>query len=219
MKFRLYIILAISHLVISYCTDFEMAHMVTKMLLMPVLAYYLYQKTDFRFPILIVALGFACLGDTFLLFVQKGEQFFLLGLASFFVMQLLYAIAFWRYGGVLQFNAQSIIIGVISLFFLFDLLSVLIPNLPAPLLIPVICYASMIALMCVSTSAQQTHLAQNWNYLWIGAAFFMFSDACIALTKFLPNLEQKNSIDIFVMPTYILAQALIVWSFSEAVEK
>ncbi len=182
---------------------------------MPVLAYYLYQKTKFRFPILIVALVFACLGDTFLLFVPQGEQFFLLGLASFFVMQLLYGIAFWRYGGVLQLNTQSIIIGLVSLFFLFGLLSVLIPNLPAPLLVPVICYASVIALMCMSTSVQQTHLASNWKYLWIGAAFFMFSDACIALTKFLPNLEHKNLLDGAVMPTYILAQALIVWSFSE----
>lgn len=75
--------------------DYSLGHMLTKPLLMPLLAGMFYSERKRAATLLVYpALLFALLGDTFLLF--KGQNFFLLGLFSFLLCHLTYAYIFSR---------------------------------------------------------------------------------------------------------------------------
>ena len=61
--------------------------------------YYYWQTrsaTAARSRLFLVAMLFACLGDTLLMFQGQNAIYFLLGLGSFLVMQVLYSIVFVR---------------------------------------------------------------------------------------------------------------------------
>jgi uncharacterized membrane protein YhhN len=208
---QLYALVGVLHLVSDF-GNIEVLRMFSKMALMPILAWYVYQKSGFRIKNILLALFFAWLGDTFLFFAKANESFFLLGLGSFLLMQLIYIASFWRNKGQWIWSTQNVWLGISCLIYLAGMLSLLLPQLPSALLIPVTIYAIVITSMGINSVAQQQRLGDQWRYLCLGAVLFIISDTCIALSKFLPNLNQAPLLDMVVMPTYILAQGLIVWA-------
>jgi uncharacterized membrane protein YhhN len=207
---QLYAMVGALHLASDFL-DLETSRMITKMALMPILAIYAYQKIGFGIKNLLLALFFAWLGDTFLFFAKANELFFLSGLGSFLVMQLLYTASFWRNNGQWIWNTRNKIIVLFCISYLIGMLWILLPELPSGLQIQVAIYAIVIAGMCANTAAQQQRMGDNWRFLGLGALLFMVSDTCIAMSKFLPNLSITALLDTAVMPTYIVAQGLIVW--------
>jgi uncharacterized membrane protein YhhN len=180
--------------------------MVSKPLIMASLIGFYIGNVTKQSPLFILAMIFALLGDIFLMF--KDETFFLIGLGSFMLMQILYAITFLKdKGPEMQKNILKsvpvITIAVIIMFFLWDKLG--------SMQIPVAVYTAAISGMVISA------LIRNTSVKWylpvvVGVILFMVSDAGIAVNKFGNNFAYA---DYFIMSTYMIAQYLIVRGVAE----
>ena len=149
----------------------------------------------------LLAMIFALFGDIFLMF--NGEEFFLIGLSCFLVMQLLYTITFLkdRVNDILLIIYRSLPILFISIAVIAYLWNGL-----GEMRIPVAIYTAAISMMVISALIRRSNV--TW-YLPVvtGVLLFMVSDALIALSKFGPTF---TGIEYGVMATYMLAQYLIV---------
>ncbi len=149
----------------------------------------------------LLAMIFALFGDIFLMF--NGEEFFLIGLSCFLVMQLLYTITFLkdRVNDILLMIYRSLPILFISIAVIAYLWNGL-----GEMRIPVSVYTAAISLMVISALIRRSNM--YWYFpVVIGVILFMISDALIALSKFGPTF---TGIEYGVMATYMLAQYLIV---------
>ncbi|MBK7807591.1 MAG: lysoplasmalogenase [Saprospiraceae bacterium] len=149
----------------------------------------------------LLAMIFALFGDIFLMF--NGEEFFLIGLSCFLVMQLLYTITFLkdRVNDILLIIYRSLPILFISIAVIAYLWNGL-----GEMRIPVSVYTAAISLMVISALIRRSNM--YWYFpVVIGVILFMISDALIAVSKFGPSF---NGIEYGVMATYMLAQYLIV---------
>jgi len=155
------------------------------------------KKFDWLF---LMALFFAFLGDTFLL----SDDFFLIGLGSFLIMQLLYAYCFFRHRG--QMAAHKLL-GILIVAAMTGLmLYTIIPDLGGEFKVPVIVYSASLDLMAVSAIARRHH-SDGYTWILFGVFFFLISDSLLGLGKFGGANELAR---LLVMPTYIIAQYLIV---------
>ncbi len=185
---------------LAFVQLYPSGRVITKPLLMiSLMAFYILssKRIDWLFA---TALFFALLGDTFLL----SDDYFLYGLGSFLVMQLLYAICFFRQRGHMTMY-KSLGIGsvvVLSSITLYQL----IPDLGADLKIPVITYSSVIGLMAIAAIGRMHPGAHYSMVLW-GVISFLISDSLLGLNKFGGGFPLAN---LLVMMTYIVAQYLIV---------
>jgi uncharacterized membrane protein YhhN len=188
--------------------SFPMLHYLSKPLLMPVLLLYFRASWSGSLRersaiIMQLAIVFSWLGDVFLMLT--GEQWFIPGLGSFLVAQLLYAYLFSRDNkGWLTKNP-----GWIAPFVLYagGLLYLIWPGLGA-LWVPVCIYASAIMLMAVTALNRKGVVSQqSFQLVLIGAILFVISDSFIAINKFAYPFEASR---LVIMGTYISAQFLIV---------
>lgn len=150
-----------------------------------------------------MALIFALLGDIFLL--QEAENYFLLGLGSFFIMQLLYAYVFAkqiRIGALKEIDKiiYISIVGILLNFFLW--------NHTGGLRLPVICYTLSILAMAI-TATVRWKVSGYKQVLW-GVLLFVFSDSYLGINKFRISLWEA---DLVVMSSYMAAQGLIVFGY------
>ncbi len=148
----------------------------------------------------IIGLVFAWLGDVFLL--GDGNMFFILGLSSFLIMQLIYSIVFFRQKaiGIHKRKVQFIPVIGISVVFLFFLL----PKVEATLYIPLILYCLSIMMMTILAILRWK--VTGYKQVVVGALLFMFSDALLSVNKFGGPIEHAG---IGVMLSYGLAQLFI----------
>lgn len=149
----------------------------------------------------LLALIFALFGDIFLMF--NGEDFFLIGLSCFLVMQVLYTFTFLKdrvndIRSIIYRSLPVIFVSIALITYLWDGLG--------EMRIPVAIYTAAITLMVITALIRRSNI--KW-YLPVvaGVLLFMVSDALIALSKFGPSF---NGIEYGVMSTYMLAQYLIV---------
>jgi uncharacterized membrane protein YhhN len=187
----------------QYLTNF------TKPMLMPALALYFYMQTqnikNTKKAILFTALFFAWWGDVFLMFAAKNSIYFMLGLGSFLVMQLLYSYFFrpFYYKNLVKnfkYSLPILIFGIIVLLFILPSLS--------DLKIPVFLYFSAIVLMVLAALSQWKRLdSKSSQIVFWGALLFMVSDSIIAINKFYSPFKLS---EFLIMATYIIAQWLIV---------
>lgn len=149
----------------------------------------------------VLAMIFALLGDVFLMF--KGDDFFLIGLLCFMVMQLLYTFLFSRENN--NDLKKLMIIALPIAIFTIVIMSLLWNDL-GDLRIPVLVYAMAIASMVVSAIYRRSSLN---GYLAVvsGVILFLISDGVLAISKFGGALPYQ---DIVIMSTYMSAQFLIV---------
>ncbi|MEZ4912113.1 MAG: lysoplasmalogenase [Saprospiraceae bacterium] len=195
----IYLVICLANIIVLY--QWSSYKMVVKpMIVLSLLGYYILksQKQD---VLMLLALVFALFGDIFLLF--ENDQFFIFGLGSFLIMQLLYTTLFIKDIKIHILSAflSTIILGilVVSVFlYLYDGLG--------DLKIPVIVYMVAISAM-VWTSLQREKSLNGHMYVLVGAMFFLASDALLAIAKF--NGEWWGS-NAMVMITYMAAQFAIV---------
>lgn len=150
----------------------------------------------------IMAMIFALFGDIFLMF--SSEDFFLLGLGSFLIMQILYTITLLedRIRDFKSIAIKSIPVLVITLLVIGYLWSGL-----GDLKIAVTIYALAISLMVISALIRKTSI--HWYLpVVIGVVLFLISDALIAVSKF-GNMSD-HILKYLIMATYMIAQYLIV---------
>ncbi|HSK11672.1 MAG TPA: lysoplasmalogenase [Phnomibacter sp.] len=198
--------------VLSLALGYPQWHQVTKPLLMPALASFLFlnvaREERKYWGYVFAGLLFSWVGDVLLQLEQFNPIFFLLGLASFLITHVCYIWYFrkltlpaphwWRVHWWAP--ATIFIYGVL-------LVAGLLPNLKS-LTGPVIIYAAIISLMVVYSLRIQPHLpGYIWIWLAMGAFMFLISDSILALNKFHGNSDFAPS---FVMLTYGMAQYFIV---------
>ena len=149
----------------------------------------------------ILAMIFALMGDLFLAF--EGTDFFLLGLGSFLIMQILYGFTFLRYriqdqrAGLLKIIPVILLASVV--------LWLLWPGL-GDMRIPVTIYTVAIGFM-VCTAFLVNPKLSVYPWLAIGVILFLISDAAIGFSRF---GKPFTGIDYLIIGTYMVAQYLIV---------
>ena len=154
--------------------------------------------------IMLLALVFSLIGDVALLFDAVNPLYFIIGLASFLLAQIMYVIVFLKQRALKKSPIAFIGLMIIYAAFLFYMVN----DGLGDLLIPVIVY--MIVILSMSTSAflrKKQLNTKSYNWVFIGALLFMLSDSILALNKFYQPLSLSS---IFIMSTYALAQYCIV---------
>lgn len=189
-------------------------HLISKPLLMPLLLMFFAAswQGSLREPrayLLMLALVFSWLGDVFLML--NGANWFVPGLGSFLVAQLLYAYLFSRQSiGWLKQNPLWLLAFIL---YGAGLLYVIWPGL-GELWIPVCVYAAAIMLMAaMALNRKEAVNKQSFQLVLIGAILFVISDSFIALNKFTYPFDLSR---LLIMSTYISAQFLIVFGFMKS---
>lgn len=163
--------------------------------------YYASQRIDKLRLGFLIALVAAFIGDIFLLF--NGENYFIFGLASFLIMQMIYIITFYKdsfhFSNIRIFLA-AILLGIFGFY-----MNILWPSLHE-MSIPVTIYSLIIVMMSLSALFRPEYL-KGYAWVFIGSLLFIISDGFIAWNKFMTPVAYGG---LIVMSTYILAQYLIV---------
>ncbi|MBK9255767.1 MAG: lysoplasmalogenase [Saprospiraceae bacterium] len=197
-------VVAFNFISLSHITDYRI---VAKPLIMGALIALYISKERNQNNSFILALICALLGDAFLLFTS--DEFFLIGLFSFLLMQLLYAGTFWSQRSR---HIKDILLPVVIMIILTSILMfVLWPHLDS-MVTPVMAYTVAISVMAVAALSRKKELAA---YFWVvaGVALFVISDLLLAYGKFVQPLPAHNYL---VMGSYMLAQYLIVTGYIES---
>lgn len=149
--------------------------------------------------LMMAGLGFALLGDVFLL--GDSTTHFIFGLSSFLIMQIIYSLVFFKEKaiGVHQRKWQVLPVLLVTMLFV----GYIVPH-AGDLSVAVIIYALTIMMMLVF-AILRWKVAGYW---WVvaGACAFMFSDALLSANKFDGPISNAG---IGVMLSYGLAQLMI----------
>jgi uncharacterized membrane protein YhhN len=157
----------------------------------------------------ILALIAALCGDLFLA-IQKGD-YFILGLGSFFIMQLLYISIFKRAYKSPSGQKLYLSLGIAAFYILFMIFSW---SKLGDLSIPVAFYA--LALCSMLYLALNIDHRSSFHYIGWGALLFLISDFLIAINKFLFPIPFEH---FFIMITYAVAQLFICFGLILSYER
>ena len=194
--------------------NWDTLRFVTKPLLMVWLLVYFISITvpgaPFR-KLVIAALFFSWLGDVFLM--QPASSFFMAGLASFLLAQLLYTWIFLNARKSCNTAGRWNPVMLISiLVYIILLYAWLFRTLPNELRLPVLLYAIAIGSMLATAFHVYAKPFENPALLLIcGAALFVLSDSLLAINQFIQPYPLAG---VGIMLTYGLAQLFIVKSIS-----
>lgn len=190
-----------------------------KPFLLPFLLLIVYRFENFPSKrILLTALSFSWIGDIVLMFAEKGEIYFIIGLIAFLISHIFYIILFLRQ--YKDTNAVKIplfwLSCVVILFYLKTMISLLFPTLGG-LKIPVTVYATTISLMLIIALKGYFEWKNNARYfILIGAISFVVSDSLLAINKFHSILPDAS---FWIMITYLAAQFCITSGILKLNEK
>lgn len=185
-----------------------------KPMLMPLLGIWFWLDTPDADPRLrygfLLALVFACAGDTLLLFSNgpQGGLYFLLGLGAFLLMQIAYILFFTRQVSLFKgYFKQKPVYVLAFLAYLAGFLFLLWPGIPAPMRAPVVVYACTLLTMAISAINTKSVLAPDASLMALyGSLLFVGSDSILAINKFAWTIPDAN---IAIMITYIAGQWLL----------
>lgn len=204
----LFLLVLLVDLVAVYSNN-EPLRFVTKPLLMPLLAVYLFLQTNTTSSSLKVwvflALFFSWAGDVFLLFENKGQNFFLFGLSAFFIAQVFYIVFFHNIRMREYIRGNALLLLLVILYYSI-LVSVLTPYL-GDMKLPVRIYGVVLSFMVML--AMHTMLGKNKRaavWMMSGAILFVASDSLLAFNKFFSAFNHSG---LLIMVTYGLAQLFI----------
>lgn len=201
-------------------TDRPDVEILSKLLLMPLLAFWLVmicrhlnQPITKPLRLLMFGLLFAWFGDIALSF--DGDAWFGLGLACFLVMQVLYILAYRSISGPGMLRAWPL--AWIPFALLWVAVNVVLFGKTGVMLVPVLVYSLTLVLMAAQALDLVLRVDRRYGWIvFIGALLFVASDAVIAFSAF-GVLESSRATGIFIMATYAVAQAMIVVGLTYAV--
>ncbi|WP_316821873.1 lysoplasmalogenase [Pedobacter gandavensis] len=157
---------------------------------------------------LFTGLFFCLLGDVLLMLVWQNPGYFMYGLVSFLLGHIFYIRAFYldfRSAQELDKKGARLAIVLCAAFgiaFYFYLR----PHLN-DMKLPVMIYTFVICLMMMmATFRNQRVNALSFNLIFLGAFFFLASDATLAYNKFVKGFDFAG---VLIMATYMIAQYLI----------
>ena len=205
---KIYVVFSIFYLSIILFGREDLA-LFLKPLLLPILIILVYKSESFLTKnLLISALIFSWIGDIILIFANKGEIYFIVGLVFFLISHLLYIVLFSKQ--IVQKNCIKNPIFLLSCILVFvylaSMLTLLFPKLGS-LKIPVSIYAITISIMLISVLKGFF----SWGnpaktIILLGAICFVTSDSLLAINKFNSPLTNAS---FWIMITYLIAQFCI----------
>jgi uncharacterized membrane protein YhhN len=207
-----YLVWTIIELSLQLVKDlYPIMHGIFKGGLMPILMLMVATSPSFqRVGVRVVLLGsllFAWAGDVLLLY-DVDEDYFLAGLASFFLAQALYVAVFALH--IKPNDKQSLLRRYPSVVLVIAAIFVIIVRQfytdLGDLRWPVVAYSAILFLMLLAAlnRSRRTNEVSFWLVL-IGAVLFVLSDALIAFDRFGESIH-----GFYIMSTYTLAQGLII---------
>lgn len=205
-----YILFSLAFIIITLLGRADIAWYL-KPFLLPFLMYWVYYFVSFPTKkILLLALTFSWIGDCILLFSNKGELYFIVGLVAFLLSHLVY-IAVFNKQIKTEIKTNTFIfwsgIGVVLLY-LISMVALLIADLGG-LKIPVIGYAITISVMLLFAFKGSLHWSKPANfYILFGAILFISSDSILAINKFHALIPHAS---FWIMVTYLSAQFCITF--------
>lgn len=214
----IYIGFSLFYLAITALNQEEFARLLKPFLLPLLLLAVFFTDTFGTKKILLTALTFSWIGDIILLFANKGEIYFILGLVSFLISHVFYIVLFSKQTITKSINNKLSFasgIGVILLYFL-GMITTLGPKLGS-LTVPVVIYAIVISSMmffALKGSFQWNTIP--YQAVLIGAIFFIASDSILAFNKFYEPIPYAS---FLIMITYLAAQYEIVWGILKLNQK
>ncbi len=205
--------------VIAEATGNADAVTLTKPLLMPLLLAWLVTLAGRRWPVplrwLAAGIVFAWIGD--LALMGEGDAAFMLGIAAFLVMQVLYLVAFLRVPGPGLVRAWKV--ALLPYVLIWVGINVVVSAGVADMRIPVLVYSAVALAMAAAALDLVLRLPQRLAWRTAGGALlFVVSDALIAMTAFGP-LTESAGWSAVIMATYVAAQGLIVTGFAHGVQR
>lgn len=205
-----FLLVLLLHLICIYL-EMSTPRLITKLLLLPILIFYLAAEPGKTSVVVYIGLFCSFLGD--LLLTRSGEVFFLFGMLAFIGTHVCNIIYFYwlqkgHPGKPMNLVLALVVLSVISGGVYFQLADKL-----GSFRVPILVYMAIITLMAVmatQTLVNQAILHTAIRCFIPGAALFVLSDGLLALNKFLLH---AGSIDIAVMLTYGMAQYFLVKGF------
>lgn len=184
-------------------TDASGLAAITQVLLMPLVAAWLWTRTtpgprSRLTALVLVALGFSWLGDAVPRLLE-GDAGFLAMIGFFLVAQVIYSVAFWPQRGASAWGRAPWTLGIYGAVLVGVV--VLCAQEAGPLLPAVVVYAAVLA----TTSVLAWGLGPVAG---VGGVIFLVSDAMIALGAFAPTFDPPQR-GFLVMLTYVAAQVLL----------
>ncbi|MEV8526898.1 lysoplasmalogenase [Streptomyces sp. NPDC052000] len=173
----------------------HLGHLLAKPLLMPLLAGHVYARGGPRLLVAALLCGWG--GDVFLL--SDADTAFLLGMGCFAAGHVCYLVLFGRgrtHAGLGAAYGIALAATVAALW----------PDLPAGLRIPVAGYSLLLTAMAYRSS-------RLGPLVGLGGALFLLSDTLIATG--VAHWPQPPRPDLWVMLTYLAAQALLAQAYGE----
>lgn len=151
----------------------------------------------------LIIFGLICctLGDAFIIFS------FIFGLVAFLIGHLFYISAFIRKWKINWIKSLALIpIVLYALFFGYQLVTALSQSERSELIIPVICYITVISIMGLAAmmTGEKTAI--------LGSALFIISDTILSWNMFISNIAYS---DHWIMLTYYNAQFLIALTIAD----
>lgn len=206
----IFIIVTVIELV-AVIAELKFISLFSKPLIMLSLVGYYLASMPHRSAVMIRAMFFCWAGDVLLMFVDRDEAFFMMGLLAFLIGHILYIIVYRKHQsgdtekGLLstqkiRYSFPIILAGT-------GLVVILFPTLGG-LKIPVLIYA--IVIMIMAMTALFRYGRTNTDSFWLvfgGALLFMLSDSLLAMNKFHSTIPYGG---FLVMLTYSAAQFMIV---------
>lgn len=192
--------------------NYESLAQVTKPMLLPaLLVCYLvetkHQRSRFSLPV-VAALFFSWVGDVLLMFQDRQQLFFILGLASFLLAHVFYII--WFVQQLKKDPAQPRWLYIVAVaLYACVLMYFLWPHL-GEMKLPVFAYAIIISLMLALALHVVTikfKFPVQRMFLLYGAKLFVISDSLLAINKFHTAFAGAG---FLIMLTYGLAQYFLV---------
>jgi uncharacterized membrane protein YhhN len=208
----LFIVAALTELM-SQIFDLSQIHHIVKPLLMIFLGayYYFHMAPGERSNVVLIAIFFSFLGDSFLIYEYKNGIYFILGLLSFLLAHLFYIFAFRQHRSDDQPDqletVQKTRMAFPVILAATGLVVVLYPRL-GELRLPVIIYAGVLMFMVLNALFRfRRTTSRSFWMTFSGAVLFMASDSVLAINKF---LEPVQSAGVIIMLLYLAGQFLIV---------
>ncbi len=176
-------------------------HPVTKVMIMASLIGFYISASKRQNHIFLTGMIFALVGDVFLLF--KNDDFFLIGLGCFLVMQICYFFTFKKKKRIPK--PTDYFVPLVFVLTGMAVISYLWGSL-GDIRWPVTVYAASIVLMAGYAYLRHPRL-RGYHHVLTGVIFFIISDALLAVNKFGHQVPYGQ---LMVMATYMIAQYLIV---------
>ncbi|MGD9327400.1 MAG: lysoplasmalogenase [Cyclobacteriaceae bacterium] len=206
--------------VLSILLNLYLLTLITKPLIMPILAGVFFFKTrdiERQVPVsyLYLAILFSFFGDVLLIFMDQGEIWFSTGLAAFLLAQVFYSITYRHYRyekSNVSGKAIKMVYSLIIIAYAIILWINLYPHL-GDMLLPVTLYTLTILVMVIMAIFRDNRTSRLSFYLvFSGAVIFLVSDSMIAINKFMVPVPYER---LLVISTYMIAQFLIISGLAE----